>query len=428
VNDEPRRSGWWRAPAARALTVLGVLLVVVSIAANFVERQALDRDEVEETARQLITDDDIQQRVASTLADELFTQVDVEAALEERLPPAQQSLAGPLAGALPPVAERVALRILDGPRFQELWVNAVGGAQEQIVRVLDDEARFLETEGGVVAIDLRPLLMEVTDRLRIAPNLSERLPENAGLITVFETDQLQRAQDLTRFLRFVADWIWVLALLAWVAAVYLARDRRKEVRAIAIGFVVVGVLLLLARRLGGTYVVDQLTTTAEDDTAAERTWEILTRLLADAGWAAIAVGVISLVGVWLVGPGARAATARAWLAPYLRRPELAYGVAAFLFLLLILWGPISYVERLTTLLAFAVLAAVGLEFLRRKTMREVPEAAAPGLPSLRRRAVPGQAEELERLARLRADGVLTEEEFTAAKARALAMDTARGAS
>jgi Short C-terminal domain len=430
VNDEPRRSGWWRAPAARALTVLGVLLVVVSIAANFVERQALDRDEVEETARQLITDDDIQQRVAATLADELFTQVDVEAALEERLPPAQQSLAGPLAGALPPVAERVALRILDGPRFQELWVNAVGGAQEQIVRVLDDEARFLETEGGVVAIDLRPLLMELTDRLRIAPNLSERLPENAGLITVFETDQLQRAQDLTRLLRFVADWIWVLALLAWVAAVYLARDRRKEVRAIAIGFVVVGVLLLLARRLGGTYVVDQLTTTAEDDTAAERTWEILTRLLADAGWAAIAVGVVSLVGVWLVGPGARAATARAWLAPYLRRPELAYGVAAFLFLLLILWGPISYVERLTTLLAFAVLAAVGLEFLRRKTMREVPEAAAPGLPSLRRRgaASPSQAEELERLARLRADGVLTEEEFTAAKARALAMDTARGPS
>jgi Short C-terminal domain len=428
VNDEPRRSGWWRAPVARALTVLGVLLVVVSIAANFVERQALDRDEVEETARQLITDDDIQQRVAATLADELFTQVDVEAALEERLPPAQQSLAGPLAGALPPVAERVALRILDGPRFQELWVNAVGGAQEQVVRVLDDEARFLETEGGVVAIDLRPLLMELTDRLRIAPNLSERLPENAGLITVFETDQLQRAQDLTRFLRFVADWIWVLALLAWVAAVYLARDRRKEVRAIAIGFVVVGVLLLLARRLGGRYVVDQLTTTAEDDTAAERTWEILTRLLADAGWAAIAVGVISLAGVWLVGPGARAATARAWLAPYLRRPELAYGVAAFLFLLLVLWGPISYVERLTTLLVFAVLAAVGLEFLRRKTMREVPEAAAPGLPSLRRRgaASPSQAEELERLARLRADGVLTEEEFTAAKARALAMDTARG--
>jgi hypothetical protein len=423
MNEAPRRSGWWRTLVARVLTVLGVVLVVVSIAANFVERQALDRGNVEETARQLITDDAIQERVAATLTDELFTQVDVEAALEERLPPAQQALAGPLAGALRPVAERLALRILDGPRFQELWVTAVGGAQEQVVRVLDDEARFLETEGGVVAIDLRPLLLELTEQLRIAPNLSDRLPENAGVITVFEADQLQTAQDLTRILRFVADWIWVLALLAWVAAVFLARDRRKEVRAIAVGFVVIGVLLLVARRVAGSYLVDQLTTSAEDDTAIERTWEILTRLLADAGWAAIAVGVIALAGVWLVGPGTRAAAARSWLAPYLRRPELAYGGAAFLFLLLILWGPISYIERLSTIIAFAVLAALGLEFLRRKTLREVPDAAAGRPPSLRRAGGVG-TDELERLARLRAEGVLTDEEFAAAKARVLAMDNA----
>jgi hypothetical protein len=366
----------WRTIGARALTVLGALLLVVSIAANFVERQALDRDNVEDTARELITDDAIQQRVAASLTEQLFTNVDVEAALAERLPPAQQSLAGPLAGALPPVAERVALRILDGPRFQELWVTAVGGAQAQVVRVLDDEARFLETEGGVVAIDLRPLLLELTEQLSIAPNLSDRLPENAGVITIFEADQLQKAQDLTRLLRFLADWVWVVALLAWIGAVVLAWDRRKEVRAIAIGFVVVGVLLLLARRLAGSYLVDQLTTDAEDDTAIERTWEILTQLLADAGWAAIAVGVIALAGVWLVGPSTRAAAARSWLAPSLRRPELAYGGAAFLFLLLILWGPITYIERLSTILVFAVLAALGLEFLRRKTLREVSEAEA----------------------------------------------------
>src|SRR5687767_14107241 len=148
----------WRTIGARALTVLGALLLVISIAANFVERQALDNDEFEETARQLLTDDDIQQRVAATMTDQLFANVDVEAALQERLPPAQDALAGPLAGALRPATESLAVRILDRERFQELWVQSLGAAQQQVVRILDDEARFVETEGGVVAVDLRPLL------------------------------------------------------------------------------------------------------------------------------------------------------------------------------------------------------------------------------------------------------------------------------
>jgi Short C-terminal domain len=419
MNEEPRRSGWWRRPLARLLTVLGVLLIVVSIAANFVERQALDRSELEETARQLIDDEVIQQQIAVTLTDELFRQVDVQAALEERLPPEQQGLAGPIAGALRPLAERISLRILDGPRFQELWVTAVGAAQAQVVRVLDDEAVFIETEGGVVALDLRPLLVELTNQLPIAPNLADRLPEDAGVITVFEADQLQTAQDLTRLLRFVADWIWVLALLFWVAAVFIARDRRKEVRAVAIGFVLVGLLVLLIRRIAGNYLVDELSTSPASEDAIDRSWEIITRILGEAGWAAIALGIVALLGVWLVGPGARAAHARGWLAPYLRRPEWAYGGAAFAFLLLLLWSPLSYIQRWSSIIVLAVLAAAGIELLRRMTGREFPDAEPSGVPPLRLGGGTSQADELERLARMRADGALTEEEFAAAKARLL---------
>ena len=258
MNDVPERSGRWRTPVARALTVLGALLLVVSVAANFVERQALDADEFEETARQLISDEDIQQQVAATLTEQLFTSVDVQAALEERLLPEQQGLAGPLAGALRPVSERLALRILEAACFEDRWVGALSAAQQQVVRVLDDEARFLETEGGVVAIDLRPLIVELTDQLAIVPDLSDRVPEDAGLITVFETEDLETAQSLTRLLRTVAAWIWVLALASWIGAVFLARDRRREIRAIAFGFVAVGLLVLALRELAGRYIVDKL--------------------------------------------------------------------------------------------------------------------------------------------------------------------------
>jgi hypothetical protein len=272
--------------------------------------------------------------------------------------------------------------------------------------------------------------VELTEQLPVAPNLSDRLPDDAGVITVFETEQLESAQTLTRLLRFVADWIWVLALALWAAAVYLARDRRKEVRAIAFGFVVVGVLVLLARRLAGRYLVDELSTSASDEEVVRRSWEILTRLLADAGWAVIAIGLVALVGVWLVGTSARGTAARAWLAPYLRNPAYAFGAAALIFALLVLWGPISYVERPSTLLVLAVLAALGVEVLRRKAARDFPDAVAqrpaPATPWARGRASSGPAEELERLARLHTEGVLNDEEFASAKARVLAMDTAPG--
>lgn len=416
------RSGRWRTPVARTLTILGVLLVLVSIAANFVERQALGDDDFEETARQLVADPAIQQHVAATLTEQLFMSVDVQAELEARLPEDQQALAGPLAGGLRPLSERVARELLDRPRVQELWVRATSLAQQQVVRVLDDEARFLETEGGIVALDLRPLLAELTQALPIVPNLDERLPEDAGVVTLFEAEELETAQTATRVLRFVADWVWVLALLAWVGAVAVARDRRIEIRAVAIGFVAVGVLVLLVRRLAGGYLVDELATTSTQETAVEQTWSILTRLLADAGWAAIAVGVIALAGTWLVGTSARSASARGLLAPALRRPEIAFGGAAFLFVLLLLWGPISYLERPTTILVFAVLAALGVEVLRRTAARDVPaSASAVGArqPFALRRRPPSQADELERLVRLHDAGGLTDAEFEAGKARVL---------
>jgi len=377
VTEVTVRTGRWRTPVARLLTVLGVVLIVISIVANFVERQALDADEFEETARQLAADEAIRDQVAATLTESLFTNVDVQAALEERLPPEQQGLAGPLAGALRPVSERLAVRLLEGPRFQALWVQSLSAAQQQVVRLLDDKARYLETEQGVVAVDLRPLLVELTGQLDIVPDLSDRLPEDAGLITLFDAEELERAQQATRFLRFVADWIWVLALAFWVAAVFIARDRRKEIRAVAIGFVVVGVVVLAIRRVAGRYLVDELSTTPTQEDAVENTWSILTRLLADSGWAGVGLGVIALVGVWLVGPGRRAGEARGWLAPHLRRPEVAYGVAALLFLGLLVWGPISYIERPLTILVLAVLAALGVEFLRRKVARDFPDTAEP---------------------------------------------------
>lgn len=366
------RTGRWRTPVARLLTVVGVLLVAVSIAANYVERQALDTSAFESTAEQLIDDPVIQQRLATALTTELFESVDVSAELEQVLPADQKALAGVIAGAIQPLAERLTVRILERPRFQQVWVRAVAGTQQQVVRILDDETRFVQTENGAVVIDLRQVLRELARQIPVAAGLVDKLPPNAGVIHLFDAEQVETAQSVTRILRTVADWIWVLAVAAWVGAVFLARDRRREVRAIAIGLVVVGFLLLLARRGAGSYLADELAPPGADGQGIRSAWDIVTELLADAAWAAIGVGLVALIGIWLVGTSRWAASARSWLAPHLRRPEIAFGGAAFLFLLLLLWGPISYVRKPSTLIVLAVLLALGVEVLRRQVAREEP--------------------------------------------------------
>ena len=91
--------GRWRSRSRGSWTVLGVLVGVVGILASYVAYEALDTDQFTETSRRLIADDEIRGQVASAMVEELYANVDVSSALEERLPADQQGLAGPIAAA-----------------------------------------------------------------------------------------------------------------------------------------------------------------------------------------------------------------------------------------------------------------------------------------------------------------------------------------
>ena len=76
--------------------------------------------------------------------------------------------------------------------------------------------------------------------------------------------------------------MWLVALAVAALAIWLARGRRRlELRALAIGVVLVGLLMLAVRRFAGDYLVDEL---AKDDAVkpgGTRRVDILTQTLAD---------------------------------------------------------------------------------------------------------------------------------------------------
>jgi hypothetical protein len=359
---------------ARVLVVLGALLAVLALLAGYIRFQALDTDTVENTAGELIADPEIRNQIAASLVDELFGNVDVEAALREQLPTEQKGLAAPIASALQLGAEPTAQRLLARPRVQELWVRTVGASHRQLIQLLEGDEGALQAQGGNVVLDLRPLVVELGDRVAIVGRISQRLPPDTGLITIVEADNLETAQDVTQFLKVLGMWLWIVPIVLWAVALWLAGGRRRGIlRLIAFSSIIAGLLVLVVRRVAGSNIVDELAPSESVKEAAGDAWDILTSQLRDGGLTLLGIGVILLAAVWIAGPSRWATAARRWLAPYIARPELAFGAAAVLLLLLVWWGPVIQTQRWQLILAAAIALALGVEVLRRQTAREFPE-------------------------------------------------------
>jgi hypothetical protein len=370
-SNDPRPSRT-RIIGARVLTVVAILLALVGMVAFYVEHTALDEDGFEAISRQMIENDEIRTQVAAKSVDTLFENVDVEAAIAERLPPAQQRLAPVLTGLARSGADRAADAALERPRVQTVWVETTTATQRQLVRLLDDDTTFIQTEGGAVVLDLRPIVIELGDQVAVIGKVAERLPESSGKIAIIDESQLETAQTMTKVLRAVADWMWLLALVVAALAVWVARGRRRlELRALAIGVLVVGLLLLAVRRFAGDYIVDSLVKDDGVKPAGHEAWSILTQTLADRAWVWIILGVVTLLGVWFVGDGARAARARGAAAPVLENRATTYVIAAGALLALVLVAPEIARGWLSGLILIGLIVA-GIEVVRNIALRGPP--------------------------------------------------------
>jgi hypothetical protein len=374
-SSKPRREGRSRTRviAARVLTVVAILLALVGMLAFYVAHTALDAAGFETISRNMIEDDAIRTQVANTAVDQLYANVDVEAAIAERLPPAQKGLAPVLAGLLRSGADQAAAAALERPRVQTTWVEVTTATQRQLVRLLDDKNEFVQTDGGKVVLDLRPIMIELGDQVVVIGRVAEKLPDSAGKITIVDESQLETAQTITRVLRSVANWMWLVALAVAALAIWLAPGRRRvELRALAIGVLLVGLLMLAVRRVAGGYLVDQL---AKDDSvkpAVQNAWDILTQVLADRAWVWITLGVVTLVGVWFVGETDRAAQARHAARPVLENRVTTYAIAAGSVLVLGLLVPL-FARGWTISLFLLALVIVGVEVVRNIVLREAPQ-------------------------------------------------------
>jgi hypothetical protein len=466
------RSGGLRWAAVVALVVAATVVALASVLAVWVQRQVLDTNVYVSTSSAMLADPAVRTAVANYAVDELYRRVDVETELEDVLPNDADRFSNLAAAALRPAAYQLVDKALQTSALASLWESANRQAHEQFVNtVVGGGGDSVSTEGGVVRLGLRPILVEATQRIGLGESLAARIPADAGSIEVLRSDQLETVQDSMRWLDAVAKFLPFVALGLYAVAAWLARDRRREaLRDMGIGLVVGGGLMLLLVGVVRGIVLDRVVTELDARNAAAAVWRILASSLYGALWAIIALGAVVALGAVLAGPGRHSTAGRRWLAPYLEWRGFAIGAGAAVVLLLLLAGVIDSFTSFAWLVIFAALAGFGIEALRRQTLREFPDAERPAFAAWLRarwdnvsgrgrtaaetaranygeRTARSQAadaatiavaseppapaptqqsplppslddlDRLERLGGLHQSGVLTDEEFTAMKAR-----------
>jgi hypothetical protein len=347
------------------LMVVASVIAFLAVFAIWANRQLLETDTWVDTSTKLLEDDEIRSQVASSMVDALYANVDIQAEFQQALPPRLQPVAGAVAAGLRELTLRLANDALERPRVQELWENANRQAHETLINVVEHGA------DEDVNLDIGSLVTELGQEAGI--NVSNRVPPGVANIEILPKDELSAAQTAVKALRGLAIVLTLVALAIFGLAIYLAEGwRRQALRSVGFAFIVIGILVLVARSLAGDGVVDSLSSTEAVKPAVSNTWEIGTSLLSAQGGAMIFYGLFIVVGAWLAGPAGFGRSARRAIAPILERREIAYAALGLLLLLLFVWSPTPGFQRLPTSLLLIALAIVGLEFLRHQAIKDFP--------------------------------------------------------
>jgi hypothetical protein len=431
----------------RILVALASVLAFLAIFTSWVDRQVLDTDEWVDTSGKLLEDKEISDALAIYAVDQLYANVDVNALIKRRLPRDVQQLSAPISAGLREFATRAGEQALQSPRIQQAWRDANEVAHRRLVAILKDQSESVSTQEGRVVLDLRPLVLQLADRIGVKKQLNQRLPPDVGQLEVADSKQLETAQTITTLIEGLA-WVFSIGTFAlFGVAVYLARGRRWiVVLGYGLGLVAAGLAAIAVRSAAKGLVVDSLATTEDARVPAEHAWEISTELLSSISSNVIIFGVLFVVASFLASPAGAAISIRQALAPALRdRPGIVWSVFAGAALLAVIIWPPSGTRQLVITLVLIALAGVGLEALSRKTHHEFPGAKrGDWMLAMRERARRASAEagrrigsavrgltdeekepedvkldRLERLGELKEKNVLTAKEFREEKQKVL---------
>ncbi len=376
AGSATRRAGSAPGWLVWSMIVLASLIAIGAAMNTWLEREMLDTDNWVQVSDDLLTNDEVRGALSTYLVNELFSYVDVSAQLQDNLPDQLQVLAGPISAALRQPAIDAVDRLLDSPKVQVVWREANRKAHEALVAVLRNDTRdSISTADGVVTLDLGTVVENLGQQLGLPQAVLDRIPPDAGIITVADSQQLANAQDAVSVVEKLSVVLLLVVIVLYAAAVFVASDRRSALRNVGLVVIVSGVILIIARQISVRYLADNIKTATDVRSAIHAAALIGTNVLNEIAWLGISIGLVLFIYAVLVGPTRAAAATRRGLSPVLANRLTAF-VFAIAVVALIVWiTPGSSVQTWLGGITLLVLLVVGVERLRALVRREHPDTS-----------------------------------------------------
>ena len=321
---------------AAALAVIAALCVVFGAVGAWAERTLLDTDAWVDAVEPLPSDPAVADALAEFAADELFTTVDMERIVTDALPAEVSLLASPITDGLRTAADDAVKEIVSSDEFRTVWREVNRLAHEEALVLLRGDGDEITSADGKVTINLVPLVNALladlssdaselfgtdidlptvgetdldTLRSALSSEFGVDLPADFAQVVVYDDGRLAEVQ---RALAFLDDWtvgLFVLAVVAAIAALLVSVDRRRTVAHLAGAVAAVAALVMV---LGGPIEHEVLTDIADDGhraAAGAATVIALSGLDTMLLWLTV-LGVVIAVIAWLFGPSDLAARVR----------------------------------------------------------------------------------------------------------------------
>jgi hypothetical protein len=360
-----------RPTLSRWLVVIACIVMAVATLTTWLQRQALSTVAWVDATDQLLADDEVRGALAVFLVDELYNAVSVEDEIAGVLPDDLDGLAPILASTIREPATDAVDGLLATDEAREIWRTVSREAHAAAIAVLNDEGReAFSTAGGVVSIDLGQLVEALAERIGLSGDRLEGIPEDAGVVVLFESGELEAAQDIVRTVERAATALALLVLALFGAAIWFASSRRRTLRNVGIGITVVGLVVAFARLVG----IGALT--SGEPGSSEPAWSVLdigTALLRQAALTQISLGLLLVAVAVLVGPTDAAARVRRFLSPALRYGAASVAVGGTALAVGFIWfradGPAA--SWIVVLVFFAACLA-SVAWLQQVSLRENP--------------------------------------------------------
>lgn len=329
-HDEPgptrgSRTTWWRPALVALLMAVAVLSAPLSVVAVWARGEIGDTDRYVQTVTPLASDPAVQQAIAARVTDEIFTYVPVDDlvqdALEavqrpgtpERLRTALTSLARPVNGAIRDFVESKVEEVVESSAFQAAWIEANRSAHQQMVAVLTGEGTDnLDVDGDSVQVDLAAVIQTVKNQLvDDGFSVAERIPAVSVKFTVFQSQDLGKAQRVFAWLDAAATWLPLVGLSALLGAVALSRHRRSIVLRTSVLIAVSMVLLGVALNIFRPIYLDAVPPSVLPTSAAASVYDTVVLFLRQALRAVAVVSLAVALVAWFTSQSGSGASARA---------------------------------------------------------------------------------------------------------------------